>query len=234
MFDLPPRNNYDKIAGIMCFTVLFTCFCGFVSLFAGHEDCEGSPRFMVYANIVIQTTLLLPLPYVAWYEAGDFEWYWLSSRFEEHKVSDALMLYITIAYCMKDVPWVRDPMLLAHHVACIVGTGLMLFAPVRGVCLFLVCTSWLELGSLWTNLIFLWPTRRILLDLCFVMMSLSNVIVLVALVWFMFVAEWGITKFYIVPCTMTLTVFRQKAAFGYLRTFNEHGTLMPAAKAKQS
>eukprot|EP00660_Eupelagonema_oceanica_P002134 gene2134-5193_t len=137
-------------------------------------------------------------------------------------------------YCLKDTPWCTDLQLGLHHVACVLGTSIVLFQPAQGACLFILGTGMLEFGSLWTNLIFLKPTSMPLLWACVGAMSVSN----------LFAAWCAVTmsllgcpffpwKFYLVTCTAGLALGRQRATMGYITTYRAHGTLLPNA-AKQA
>merc|ERR1712222_123076 len=105
-------------------------------------------------------------------------------------------------------------MQITHHVACSLTTGLMLFCPCPGLCIFVFCTGLLEAGSMMTNLIFLAPDNRVLFWSMVVVMTVSNALAVMGAVWFAAVADWEHTVV-MVPTTFVLCYFRQQTMSEY-------------------
>eukprot|EP00756_Hemistasia_phaeocysticola_P019498 Hpha_TRINITY_DN15664_c3_g5::TRINITY_DN15664_c3_g5_i1::g.101931::m.101931 len=233
-----PRHAQGKVAGVAVLTLGFIFLGKIFSLFLGNENCEGTPLFLVYLNVAVQSFLLIPLSSYAFYDSG---WNW-DFLFEDihHNTHWAIHfeLYTILAYCLKDFLWINEPMLIAHHIAAVVGTINYMVTELPGTPLFCLATSLLEYGSLWTNIVFMHPKNKFLVYMCTVMMSISNIGVLPCLAAFTWHAPkdglngWNV--FYTFACTVTMTYFRQSATMGYISTYNKHGTLLPnASKGKE-
>jgi len=225
------ENLQSDLIGILVAIFFETGLCWLMlsGFKVSRAPCQGSPMFIVYANLVIQVFLMIPLPFIAWHQWG-FALAWFTSEWDAApRPYEHMMMFVTIGFCFKELPWWREMSALQwiHHVACIVGTGLMMTFPCRGICMFIFCTAVLEMGSCLTNVIFFYPENKSLLWTCLLVMTLSNFTVLCFLTWFCTVAD-GLNIFYIVNCTVALCFFRQKAANGYLTIFAEHGTMLPA------
>merc|ERR1711939_710003 len=102
-----------------------------------------------------------------------------------------------------------------------------------GVCMFVFCISLLEMGSLLTNLVFIFPSSAAVVYACVIVMTFSNITCALMTFWFITVADW-LNIGYIAPCTWSLCIFRQRAVLDYVSTFKKFGTMVPVEAAAKT
>jgi hypothetical protein len=118
--------------------------------------------------------------------------------------------------------------MIAHHVGCATILLWCLSAETRTASLFIVSTTWLEIGSAMSSLTEFYPTSKNMLRVFFWVMTSSNIQCILAMVWPVVEgvpqSPWSL----VMMLTGIITIyFRQVVAHEYRDSFARTGSTIP-------
>ena len=118
-----------------------------------------APLWSFYSSIFCQTTLMVPMGFVVFYEHG---WDVCSLlRWDTQVPTSTFFAFVMIGYMVKDLWYCRTRIhLIFHHLGVILTNTWCLVEPGMPHSFFMFCTSVLEMGSLANNLVPFARTRK--------------------------------------------------------------------------
>mmetsp|Transcript_31415 Transcript_31415/g.61226 ORF Transcript_31415/g.61226 Transcript_31415/m.61226 type:complete len:236 (+) Transcript_31415:31-738(+) len=152
------------------------------------------PRWVWLTGSFVQFVVYPLLYYLAW-SGKDFSLGWLQGTWTDYLQPggggmdyEYMLIYALFGYMVKDVASMKsDRLFLVHHIVSIVLALVILYLP-AGVGLSLSGLVILEVGTAFYGLKCQYPQSKVFLWLYLVMMTLSNLVVEVLIVWFYFLA----------------------------------------------
>jgi len=170
-----------------------------------HDKIKGDPRWVYYISIFSQMLIFPFFGFLGWRENLDiyrwcFEpWDRLPSVFWSRMYMASLW-----GYWMKDMYLISDPLIIVHHVFCLLSLLIaVLLRHVGGLGFIVLGTLVLELGTVFYNWRSLFPENRFCKYFYWLAIPASNLVALAMACWF-----WTFAEIDIVPRAFVfITVF---------------------------
>jgi len=140
--------------------------------------------------------------------------------------AERVFVYMFPSWLMLDFVLVEvRPLMLIHHVVCLVGHGIAtLGVPVGFPFYFAACVA-LELGSACCNLLCIWPRSRLALEVYMVGMTLSNAAALVLMAYWVRAVRPNSVRAIGIGITVALAFVREREA---CKAMAVHLEMMPS------
>lgn len=156
----------EGLAGLF---FVFTCLMAYTAVawacFSRH-DVAGTPYFALVTQVTFQVVVSPLVVWYGWSNAG-FSYEWLAAPYDADPPTTAstLYLWLIMGIMAKDfVCWTayrssETPLLMVHHVACFSVSAYCLYYESVGSGLFVLGTMALEIGSTWSTISSLYPSK---------------------------------------------------------------------------